>query len=225
MASQQKNNPISTQRYLKIADIKKDTVIMKDGTLRAVLMVSSINFALKSEDEQEAIISGYVSFLNNLDFPIQVVVQSRELNIANYLESMRKKANEQTNELLKNQTLQYVDYVSQLVSLGKIMNKHFYIIVPYTPISDKRKGFWQSLIEAFRPIDVINLKEERFIYLKKQLSERIDSVINGLSSMGLNVVQLDTQGLIELFYNVYNQETAANQPLDNVEKININTNF
>jgi len=225
MASQQKNNPISTQRYLKIADIKKDTVIMKDGTLRAVLMVSSINFALKSEDEQEAIISGYVSFLNNLDFPIQVVVQSRELNIANYLESMRKKANEQTNELLKNQTLQYVDYVSQLVSLGKIMNKHFYIIVPYNPISDKRKGFWQSLIEAFRPIDVINLKEERFIYLKKQLSERIGSVINGLSSMGLNVVQLDTQGLIELFYNVYNQETAANQPLDNVEKININTNF
>ena len=225
MASQQKNNPISTQRYLKIADIKKDTVIMKDGTLRAVLMVSSINFALKSEDEQEAIISGYVSFLNNLDFPIQVVVQSRELNIANYLESMRKKANEQTNELLKNQTLQYVDYVSQLVSLGKIMNKHFYIIVPYNPISDKRKGFWQSLIEAFRPIDVINLKGERFIYLKKQLSERIDSVINGLSSMGLNVVQLDTQGLIELFYNVYNQETAANQPLDNVEKININTNF
>lgn len=225
MASQQKNNPISTQRYLKIADIKKDTVIMKDGTLRGILMVSSINFALKSEDEQEAIISGYVSFLNNLDFPIQVVVQSRELNIANYLQSMRKKANEQTNELLKNQTLQYVDYVGQLVSLGKIMNKHFYIVIPYNPISDKRKGFWQSLLEAFRPIDVINLKEERFIHLKKQLTERIDSVTNGLSSMGLNVALLDTQGLIELFYNAYNQETAANEPLDSVEKININTNF
>ncbi len=225
MASQQRNNPVSTQRYLKIADIKKDTVIMKDGTLRAILMVSSINFALKSEDEQEAIIGGYVSFLNNLDFPIQVIVQSRELNIANYLESMRKKANEQTNELLKNQTLQYVDYVSQLVSLGKIMNKHFYIVIPYNPISDKRKGFWQSLLEAFRPIDVINLKEERFMALKKHLTERIDSVTNGLSSMGLNVARLDTQGLIELFYNAYNQETAANQPLDSVEKININTNF
>lgn len=225
MASQQRNNPVSTQRYLKIADIKKDTVIMKDGTLRAILMVSSINFALKSEDEQEAIIGGYVSFLNNLDFPIQVIVQSRELNIANYLESMRKKANEQTNELLKNQTLQYVDYVSQLVSLGKIMNKHFYIVIPYNPISDKRKGFWQSLLEAFRPIDVINLKEERFMALKKHLTERIDSVTSGLSSMGLNVARLDTQGLIELFYNAYNQETAANQPLDSVEKININTNF
>lgn len=225
MAEQQKNNPISTQRYLKIADIKKDTVIMKDGTLRAVLMVSSINFALKSEEEQEAIISGYVSFLNNLDFPLQVVVQSRELNIAGYLESMRKKANEQTNELLKNQTLQYIDYVGQLVSLGKIMNKHFYIVVPYNPISDKRKGFWQSLIEAFRPIDTINLKEDRFIYLMKQLESRIDSVASGLSSMGLNIARLDTQGLIELFYNSYNQETAANQPLDNIEKININNNF
>jgi hypothetical protein len=188
-------------------------------------MVSSINFALKSEDEQEAIISGYVGFLNNLDFPIQIVVQSRELNITGYLESMNKKANEQTNELLKNQTLQYIDYVSQLVSLGKIMNKHFYIIVPYNPLSDKRKGFWLSLIEAFRPIDVINLKEERFVHLKKQLESRIDNVISGLSSMGLNVARLDTQGLIELFYNSYNQETAANQPLDSIEKININNNF
>lgn len=225
MANNQNIGSTSTQRYLKIADIKKDTVIMKDGTLRAVLMVSSINFALKSEDEQQAIIGGYVSFLNNIDFPLQVVVQSRELNIAGYLDSMRKKANEQTNELLKNQTLQYIDYIGQLVSLGKIMNKHFYIVVPYNPLSDKRKGFWQSIIEAFRPIDVINLKEERFIHLKKQLDSRVDSISSGLTSMGLNVATLDTQGLIELFYNSYNQETAANQPLDSIEKININNSF
>lgn len=225
MADNQKTGSISTQRYLKIADIKKDTVIMKDGTLRAVLMVSSINFALKSEDEQQAIIGGYVSFLNNIDFPLQVVVQSRELNIAGYLDSMRKKANEQTNELLKNQTLQYIDYIGQLVSLGKIMNKHFYIVVPYNPLSDKRKGFWQSIVEAFRPIDIINLKEERFIHLKKQLDTRVENISSGLTSMGLNVASLDTQGLIELFYNSYNQETAANQPLDNIEKININNSF
>lgn len=219
------NTANSTQRYLKISDIKRDTVIMKDGTLRAVLMVSSINFALKSEEEQEAIIGGYVSFLNNLDFPIQIIIQSRELNIAGYLENMTKKANEQPNELLKSQTVQYIDYIKQLVSLGKIMNKHFYIVVPYNPLSDKRKNFWQSLIEAFRPIDVINLKEERFLDLKKQLEARIDSISGGLSSIGLTTARLDTQGLIELFYNAYNQETAANQPLDSIEKININTNF
>ncbi|HNW55829.1 MAG TPA: TraC family protein [bacterium] len=225
MSTANTNSSSSTQRYLKISDIKKDTIIMKDGTLRAVLMVSSINFALKSEDEQEAIIDSYVSFLNNLDFPIQIIIQSRELNIANYLENMTKKANSQPNELLKSQTIQYIDYVKQLVSLGKIMNKHFYIVIPYNPMSDKRKNFWQSLLEAFRPIDVINLKEERFLYLKKQLEARIDTISGGLSSMGLMAAKLDTQGLIELFYNAYNQETAANQPLDNVEKININNNF
>jgi len=225
MASNQKNTAISTQRYLKIADIKQDTVIMKDGTLRAILMVSSINFALKSEDEQQAIISAYITFLNNIDFLLQIVVQSRELNINGYLEAMRKRANEQTNELLKNQTFQYIDYVSQLVSLGKIMNKRFYVVVPYNPISDKRKTFWQSLIEAFKPVDVINLKEERFITLKEQLDLRVDNIMSGLTSMGLNVVRLDTQGLIELFYNSYNQKTAANEPLDNIEKININNSF
>jgi len=225
MASNQKNTAISTQRYLKIADIKQDTVIMKDGTLRAILMASSINFALKSEDEQQAIISAYITFLNNIDFLLQIVVQSRELNINGYLEAMRKRANEQTNELLKNQTFQYIDYVSQLVSLGKIMNKRFYVVVPYNPISDKRKTFWQSLIEAFKPVDVINLKEERFITLKEQLDLRVDNIMSGLTSMGLNVVRLDTQGLIELFYNSYNQKTAANEPLDNIEKININNSF
>ena len=225
MASNQKNTAISTQRYLKIADIKQDTVIMKDGTLRAILMVSSINFALKSEDEQEAIISAYITFLNNIDFLLQIVVQSRELNINGYLEAMRKQANEQTNELLKNQTFQYIDYVSQLVSLGKIMNKRFYVVVPYNPISDKRKGFWQSLVEAFKPVDVINLKEERFIVLKKQLENRVDNIVSGLTSMGLNVDRLDTQGLILLFYNSYNQKTAANESLDSLEKININNRF
>ena len=225
MASNQKNTAISTQRYLKIADIKQDTVIMKDGTLRAILMVSSINFALKSEDEQQAIISAYITFLNNIDFLLQIVVQSRELNIDGYLEAMHKRANEQTNELLKNQTFQYIDYVSQLVSLGKIMNKRFYVVVPYNPISDKRKGFWQSLLEAFRPVDVINLKEERFITLKEQLDLRVDNIMSGLTSMSLNVARLDTQGLIELFYNSYNQKTAANEPLDNIEKININNSF
>ena len=225
MASNQKNTAISTQRYLKIADIKQDTVIMKDGTLRAILMVSSINFALKSEDEQEAIISAYITFLNNIDFLLQIVVQSRELNINGYLETMRKQANEQTNELLKNQTFQYIDYINQLVSLGKIMNKRFYAVIPYNPISDKRKGFWQSLVEAFKPVDVINLKEERFIVLKKQLESRVDNIVSGLTSMGLNVVRLDTQGLIELFYNSYNQKTAANEPLDSIAKININNSF
>ena len=114
----------STQQYLDIAEFREDTVIMRDGTLRAVLLVASINFALKSEDEQNAIIAAYVGFLNNLDFPLQIVIQSRELNIDNYLSFLKQKEKEQTNELLKIQTAEYLQYVGELISLGKIMNKN-----------------------------------------------------------------------------------------------------
>ena len=104
MAQSKKNNSVSTQQYLDILEIKDDTVIMRDGTIRAVLEVSSINFALKSEDEQNAIISSYVSFLNNISTPIQIVVQSRDLNIDNYIEYLQTKEREQTNRLLKKLT-------------------------------------------------------------------------------------------------------------------------
>lgn len=132
----------STQQYLDIAEFREDTIIMRDGTLRAVVLVASINFALKSEDEQNAIISAYVGFLNNIDFPLQIVIQSRELNIDNYLLFLRQKEKEQTNELLKMQTTEYLQYVTELISLGKIMNKKFYVVVSYNPSSDKQKGFF-----------------------------------------------------------------------------------
>src|SRR3989339_2036177 len=141
----------STQEYLDIAEIKEDTVIMRDGTLRSVILVSSINFALKSEDEQNAIIAAYVGFLNNIDFPLQIVIQSRELNIDNYLNFLRQKEKEQTNELLKLQTAEYLQYVNELISLGKIMNKRFYMVVPYNPLSDKQKGFFSKLLDSLRP--------------------------------------------------------------------------
>ena len=135
---------VSTQQYLDIAEIKENTVIMRDGTLRAVLLISSINFALKSEDEQNAIISAYVSFLNNIDFPLQIVIRSRELNIDGYIETLKQKAKEQTNELLKIQTSEYLQYISELVSISKIMNKRFYIVIPYNPMSDKQKSFFSA---------------------------------------------------------------------------------
>ena len=135
---------VSTQQYLDIAEIKDNTVIMRDGTLRAVLAVSSINFALKSEDEQNAVISSYVGFLNNINSMIQIVIQSRELNIANYLEYLHQREKEQTNKLLKIQTTEYIEYIKELISIGKIMNKRFYVVIPYSPISDQRKGFFSS---------------------------------------------------------------------------------
>ena len=187
---------VSTQQYLDIAEIKEDTVIMRDGTLRAVILVSSINFALKSEDEQNAIISAYVSFLNNIDFSLQIVIQSRELNIDNYLASLKQKEKEQTNELLKMQTAEYIQYISEFISISKIMNKRFYVVVSYNPLSDKQRGFFSRFIDIFKPATLIKMKEEKFLRRRADLTKRLDNIISGLSSIGLNSVELDTQSLI-----------------------------
>lgn len=215
----------STQQFLDIAEIRDDTVIMTDGTMRAVIMVSSINFALKSEDEQNAIIMAYVSFLNNLDFPLQIVIQSRELNIDNYINTLKQKEKEQTNELLKIQTAEYTQYISELISFGKIMNKKFFAIVPYNFISDKQKGFFSKLFELFKPVALIKMKEEKFLERRVELVRRIDNTIGGLASLGINAVVLDTQSLIELFYNTYNPETSANQKLVDVNQLKIGDNY
>jgi len=210
-----------TQQYLDIAEFREDTVIMRDGTLRAVLLVASINFALKSEDEQNAIISAYVGFLNNIDFPLQIVIQSRELNIDNYLAFLRQKEKEQTNELLKMQTAEYLQYVGELISLGKIMNKKFYLVVSYNPSSDKQKGFFAKLVESLRPASLIKMKEERFLKRRFELTRRVENIIGGLASMGMNAVLLDTQSLIELFYNTYNPETSTNQKLVDIKELRL----
>ena len=212
---------VSTQQYLNIAEIKDDTVIMKDGTLRAVLLVSSINFALKSEDEQNAVIDSYVRFLNNLSFNLQIVIQSRELDIENYLQYLKGKEKEQTNKLLKVQTADYIEYIKELTSLGKIMNKRFYVVVPYNSLSDKHKSFLSQISESLRPATIIRLKEKTFKGYQEKLERRLESVMGGLESIGVAVARLDTQSLIELYYKTYNPETSKNQELADLDKITV----
>lgn len=216
-----KNSAISTQQYLDIAEIKDNTVVMKDGTLRAVLLVSSINFALKSEDEQNAVIDSYIRFLNNLSFTLQIVIQSRELDIDNYLEYLKSKEKEQINKLLKVQTADYIEYIKELTSLGRIMNKRFYVVVPYDPLTDKHKSFFSSITEALKPATIIKLKEKIFLKYQDLLDRRVESVASGLESMGVAVARLDTQSLIELYYKTYNPETARNQGLVDLQKIRV----
>ncbi len=223
MAKQLANNKVSvsTQQYLDIAEIKDDTVVMKDGTLRAVLMVSSINFALKSEEEQNAVIGSYVRFLNNISFTLQIVIQSRELEIDNYLAYLQEKEKEQTNKLLKLQTADYIEYIKELTSLGRIMSKRFFVVVPYDPLTDKRKGFFSLMKDALRPATIIKLKEKTFSRYQEMLERRLESVMGGLESMGVSAARLDTQSLIELYYKTYNPETSKNQQLADLEKLKI----
>src|SRR3990167_9451004 len=211
----------STQQYLDIAEFREDTIIMRDGTLRAILLAASINFALKSEDEQNAIISAYVGFLNNIDFPLQIVIQSRELNIDSYINFLKQKEKEQTNELLKLQTTEYIQYISELISLGKIMNKRFYVVISYNPLSDKKKGFFSKILDVLKPASIIKMKVEKFSKRKQELTVRAENVISALASIGVNSMLLDTQSLIELFYNTYNPETSVNQKLADINQIRV----
>ena len=208
---------------MEISEIKENVVVLKNGTLRSVILCSSINFALKSEDEQNALISGYMQFLNALDHPLQIVVQSRKLDVEGYMRKLAEAQKKQTNELLKIQVSSYLDFIRELIEIGEIMTKRFLIVVPYDPLGDKSRGFWTRLKEVFRPGQVIKIKKDKFAEYKEQLNLRISNVQSNLQGMGLEVAVLDTQSLIELYYNVYNPKTSQNQKVRDVSKLNIET--
>lgn len=220
-AARKKKSIPAAQHSLSIAEIKNDTVIMKDGTLRAVLLVSSINFALKNDDEQNAIISAYVSFLNGLTHPLQIVIQSRKLYIKPYLDKLVKQEREQTNELLRAQIADYRSFVTELVSLGEIMSKQFLVVVPYDPLSNKQKSFWTRFSEVLNPAKGVKLKGERFLKRKYDLDLRVREIEGGLTSMGLTVARLDTQALIELYYSTYNPDIALVEHLPALKDIQV----
>lgn len=213
----------ATQKYLHVAEIKDDTVIMKDGTLRAVLLVSSINFALKSEDEQNAIISAYVSFLNSMSTPFQILIQSRQLDLEQYLAYLKEAQTKQTNDLLKIQMAEYLQYITELVELGNIMTKRFYVIVPYEPFRAKARGFFQRVGDVVSPTSLVSLNQKQFAQRQKDLFTIVDQVLSGLAGMSLRAEVLDTQALIELFYNTYNPTVSRNEKMEDVNKLMMET--
>jgi hypothetical protein len=218
---QKKQTLPSTQKFLEIVEIKDNTLIMKDGSIRAVLLASSINFSLKSLEEQQAIINEYINFLNFLDFPLQIVVQSRKLNIDRYIAEVKEKEKEQTNELLRLQTAEYVQYIKELVELGEIMSKKFYLVVPYVPGDSKRENFLTKLTHALSPVAMIRLNQKTFDNYRQQLDSRIAKVVSSLSGMGVTTARLETAALIELFYNTYNLDIYNQQKLTNLGEVQV----
>jgi hypothetical protein len=211
----------ATQRFLDIAEIREDVVVLKDGTMRAVIMVSSINFALKSEDEQTALIQAYMSFLNGLEYPLQIVIQSRKMNIDIYIESLKKQSRTTENDALRAQIYDYLSFIQELVTLGEIMQKRFFVVVPYDPKRNKAKSFWQRLGSALSPVSRLKLKGKQFDERKEELVRRAQMVIGQLGSMGLEAVPLDTQGLIELYYTVYNPDVFDTEKLEDISKLRV----
>jgi hypothetical protein len=165
-----------------------------------------------------------MQFLNGLDFPIQVVIQSRRMNIDTYLRQLLASENEQQNELLKRQINDYRDFVKQLVQLGEIMQKRFYVVVPLNPAVDQsstQKGFVQRVSDILSPVVTTKISADRFTKLNFDLGLRVNQIIGGLSSMSLNAVQLDTQSLIELLYTVYNPELFETQRMSDIGQLQL----
>lgn len=204
----------SAQEFLAIASIRDGIIILKDGGLRAVIMVSSFNFALKSTEEQDAVIFQYENFLNSIDFPIQFVVQSRRLNILPYLETLHSREKEETNELLKIQIGEYVEFVRSFVELTNIVSKNFYVVVPFNPTIAEKAGltsFLSSFIAAKQRAPAAS--DEKFSEYQNQLVQRVDAVSTGLRRFGLRSAMLNTEEIIELFYGLYNPAEAERQKL------------
>jgi type IV secretory pathway VirB4 component len=210
----------STQAYLDIQEIKEGTVVMRDGSIRGILAVSSTNFSLKSNDEQNALISSYQNFLNSLEFSIQILMQSRKLDINSYLDKLRSIMQQQTNELLRLQTQEYIEYISKLIEFASIMNKTFYVIIPLGTGAVK-SGIFDKISNLFNPAKEISIKSRDFEKAREELSKRVNQVSSGLAQMGLKTIQLSTEELIELMYNSYNMDTASPLKIKNVDDLDI----
>lgn len=194
----------SAQQFLTIDTIRDNTVVLKDGSLRVVLMCSSLNFALKSSEEQDAVVYQYQNFLNSLDFSIQFIVHSRKFNIGPYLATLQKRHKEEVNELLKIQIAEYIEFVKTFVAGSNIMSKTFYAVIPFTPPSiETKKGLLSGITSAFGGNTATDT-EESFNEHKNQAWQRADMIIEGLKQFSIRSVPLQTEELIELFYGLYN---------------------
>ncbi|OGZ46204.1 MAG: hypothetical protein A2756_06395 [Candidatus Ryanbacteria bacterium RIFCSPHIGHO2_01_FULL_48_27] len=195
----------ATRDFIEIDEIRDGVLLLRDKSLRAVLMASSINFALKSNDEQDAIVLQYQNFLNSLDFSVEFFVQSRKLNIEPYLDTLRERQKGEFNELMKIQISEYIEFVKTFVDSANIVSKSFYVIIPFSPLaSNKSEGLKSVFSSITSHGEKKTLDDSKFQEYKTQLYQRVDAVRQGLIRTGVRMVPLNTEELIELYYGLYN---------------------
>lgn len=192
----------ATQQFVPIDRIRDGIATLKSGELRAVIITNSLNLALKSDDEQQAILLQFQNILNSIDFPIQIFVQSRRLNIKPYLELLQTRSGEVKEDLLKIQIHEYMGFISKFAEETNIMTKHFFIVIPYLPSGG---GTTTSSFPSFGLGSTS--KEENsasFDAARIQLEQRVSTVLQGLSRFGLRGQKLNTEEMVELFYKLFN---------------------
>lgn len=214
-------NSASTQKYVDVDEIRDGVIVMKSSALRAVVLVSSLNFDLKSTEEQDAIINQYQQFLNSLDFPVQIVISSRRFNIEPYLTLLEDEVKQQQNELLRFQITEYKAFIKNLTEVSNIMSKYFYVVIPFSPVEDEHSGLLDKLFGIFRSKQAVDEHGSLFETYKAQLFQRVNHVSNALGSAGVNATALNTEEIIELLYNSYNPSLFTAAVIKNVENIEL----
>lgn len=203
----------STQQLVFISEIRDNVLLLKDGSLRIIIEVSAINFELRSEDEQIAIIQNFQRFINSVDFPLQIVLISRRLSIDTYLKLTAEATNQLDNELLRIQAAEYMKFIKDLSALTNIMSKKFYIVVPFYIFEAPTKaGIIRSLKSAVSPASSIKeLSDERFAVYKNQIMQRAELIFGGLVGLGIRTRLLARDELIDMFYNLYNPTPRSSE--------------
>lgn len=193
-----------TQQFVPVKEVRDGIVVMKDGTLATVVLVSSINLSLKSYDEQRATLSQFQSFLNTLDFPVQIVVQSRRYDVRPYIVSLENRLKVQTEPLLRVQTQEYIEFIRSFTEQVNVMRKNFFVVIPYTPAVVNQNGGIGKVFSFFSKKQTTTDMTANFEEERTQIEQRVSVVEQGLSRLGLRVAQLGTQEVIELLYKTFN---------------------
>jgi type IV secretory pathway VirB4 component len=221
-----KRNSNSAQNSLQIAEIRDGIVIMKDGSFRSVVMVKAINFDLMSSEERESVEFAYQGFLNSLYFPIQIFIHSEKIDIKPYLDLLQKIRTNQDNMLLGLLMDDYIEYMFALSQQTNIMDKQFYVVVPYAPNDELKpnisssKNFFTGLVDIFSNTNTkVVINEAALAKAKDELRNRVQALLSGLQQSSIQGIPLDTQELIELYYNTYNPDTAVRQQLKDFDDL------
>lgn len=197
-------NATASQQFVPVQEVRDGIVVQKDGTLCAVLLVSSINLSLKAYDEQRAVLLQFQSFLNTLDFPVQIIIQSRRYDVRPYILTLENRLREQQEQLLQVQTREYIEFIQSFTDQVNVMRKSFFIVIPYIPpVLSQGKGagrIFSFLRKTSSTAESLTNFEEQ----RTQLEERMSVVEQGLTRLGLRLVQLGTQEIIELLYKTFN---------------------
>ena len=194
----------STQEFLPVSEVRDGVIVLKDGGLRAILLASSINFALKSEDEQTAFIVQFQNFLNSLDFSVQIFVQSRMLDIRPYVATLEAAYKEQLDDLMRIQIREYIEFVKSFTEAANIMTKNFFVAVPYSASIDITQRGPLALLPFGKKKKGSEEANRSFEEQVTQLEQRVSIVQQGLVRPGVRTVQLGTEEAIELLYKMFN---------------------